>query len=60
MIGNKSDLSDQRAVSFEEASKFAEENNMIYIEASAKNGKNVEDAFLSTATKISEKIKNGE
>lgn len=60
LIGNKLDLSDQRKVSFEEASKFAEENNIIYIEASAKTGKNVEDSFLSTATKIVEKIKNGE
>jgi GTPase SAR1 family protein len=60
MIGNKMDLAEQREVSFEEATKFAEENNLVYVETSAKTGKNVEDAFLSTATKISEKIKNGE
>ena len=29
MIGNKLDLSDQREVSFEEASKFAEENGLM-------------------------------
>lgn len=60
MIGNKLDLAEQRAVSFEEATKFAEENNLIYVETSAKSGKNVEDCFLSTAGKISEKIQNGE
>eukprot|EP01080_Neovahlkampfia_damariscottae_P001687 gene1687-456_t len=60
MIGNKLDLSDQREVSFEEASKFAEENGLIYVEASAKTGKNVEDSFFATSSKIFEKIKSGD
>jgi len=60
MIGNKVDLAEQRAVSFEEASKFADENNIIYIETSAKTGKNVEDVFLDTAKKIYDKIKSGD
>jgi small GTP-binding protein len=59
LIGNKIDLEEDRQVSLEEATKFAEENGLIYIETSAKNGKNVETAFLTTAKKIYDNIKNG-
>lgn len=59
LIGNKSDLEDQREVSFEEAAKFAEENNLLFLECSALNGDNVEQAFLSTARKIHEKVMCG-
>eukprot|EP01027_Heterolobosea_sp_BB2_P002244 GEZU01003358.1.p1 GENE.GEZU01003358.1~~GEZU01003358.1.p1 ORF type:complete len:157 (+),score=27.21 GEZU01003358.1:495-965(+) len=59
LIGNKLDLSSQREVSFEEASRFAEENGLIYVEASAKTGQNVEEAFLATARKIYSNIESG-
>lgn len=59
LIGNKSDLDDTREVSYEEAAKFAEENNLLFLECSAKNGDNVEQAFLSTAKKIHEKVQCG-
>lgn len=59
LIGNKSDLEDQREVSFEEASKFAEENNLLFLETSAKSGDNVEEAFMQLARKIHEKIMCG-
>ena len=36
LVGNKRDLEDQRDVSYEEASRFAEENGLLFIEASAK------------------------
>lgn len=57
LIGNKSDLN--REVSFEEARKFAEENDMKYVETSAYNGDNIEEAFLRSATDIYNDILNG-
>jgi len=59
LVGNKTDLAKQRQVTFEEASKFAEENGLIFIETSAKTGENVEETFLRTAKKIYENIQAG-
>lgn len=49
----------QRQVSFEEAQAFAQENNIMYMETSAKNGTNVEAAFIETAKQIFKKIEQG-
>lgn len=38
---------------------MAEENEMAYIETSAKQGKNVEDAFIKAIELISAKIEHG-
>lgn len=35
LIGNKSDLESTREVTYEEANKFAEENGLMFAEASA-------------------------
>jgi len=59
LCGNKVDLADQREVSYEEAARFAEENGLIYMETSAKTGKNVEEAFLRTAKDIYKNIESG-
>jgi len=59
LIGNKSDLDDQRDVTYEEASAFAEENGLIFLEASAKTGQNVEEAFLKTASLIFQNVQDG-
>lgn len=59
LVGNKVDLEHRRAVSFEEGQKFAEENGLIFLEASAKTAKNVEEAFVSTAAKIYSNIESG-
>jgi Ras-related protein Rab-14 len=39
----------QRDVTYEEASQFAEEHGLVFLETSAKTGENVDDAFMKTA-----------
>jgi Ras-related protein Rab-2A len=60
LIGNKSDLSNRRAVSTAEGQAFAEENGILFMETSAKTAYNVETAFLKTAQTIHEKILSGD
>eukprot|EP01101_Sappina_pedata_P010993 TRINITY_DN70_c0_g1_i1.p2 TRINITY_DN70_c0_g1~~TRINITY_DN70_c0_g1_i1.p2 ORF type:complete len:221 (-),score=91.35 TRINITY_DN70_c0_g1_i1:105-767(-) len=59
LIGNKNDLESKRAVSYEEGAQFARENDLIFLETSAKTSANVEEAFLTTAKKIYQKIEDG-
>jgi len=59
LIGNKRDVDVQRDVSYEEASKFAQENGVLFLESSAKTGENVEEAFLKTAKLIFQSIQDG-
>ena len=59
MVGNKVDLESERAISTEMAQEFAEIHNMKFVEASAKNGVNVEEAFAEAARTILGKIEGG-
>ncbi|XP_055904225.1 ras-related protein Rab-14 [Eupeodes corollae] len=59
LIGNKSDLESTREVTYEEAKEFADENGLMFLEASAMTGQNVEEAFLETARKIYQNIQEG-
>ncbi|MCI4384684.1 hypothetical protein PGIGA_G00041650 [Pangasianodon gigas] len=52
LVGNKSDLEHQRVVSKEEAMSFAKENRIHYMESSAKNRYNVDEAFLEVVRAI--------
>ena len=45
IIGNKSDLEEERDVSKDEAQAKAEQYNIAYMETSAKNGDNINKAF---------------
>ena len=45
LIGNKCDLIEKRAVTYEEATEYAKKRNLNYIELSAKTGTNVAQAF---------------
>jgi small GTP-binding protein len=45
LVGNKSDLLDQRAVSLEEINHFTRDFNLYYMETSAKTGEGVGDCF---------------
>ena len=59
LIGNKCDLDTRRQVSYEEGERFAKENQLIFMETSAKNQTNVEEAFLKTSEIIYENIDKG-
>jgi small GTP-binding protein len=52
IIGNKSDLIKDVVVSSEELKEYAEKNGLEYIETSAKNNENVEEAFKYIAYKV--------
>lgn len=43
LIGNKSDLARKRAVSTEEGEQFAKDHGLMFMEASARSGENVEE-----------------
>ena len=60
MVGNKKDLEDEREVTFLEASRFAQENGLMFLETSAKTGQCVEEAFLQCSKNILAKIETGE
>lgn len=52
LAGNKADLQDQRDVTFLEASRLAQENNMLFLETSARTGEGVEESFIMSAKTI--------
>ena len=56
LIGNKCDREDAREVEFEEGQKLAEDNNMLFFEASAKTSVNVDKIFNESAEEIFNKI----
>ena len=60
LIGNKIDLENKREVSYEEGKNFAEENDLLFFETSAKEGNNIQEIFVQSATNILDKINNGE
>eukprot|EP00827_Trimyema_finlayi_P001141 TRINITY_DN1395_c0_g1_i2.p1 TRINITY_DN1395_c0_g1~~TRINITY_DN1395_c0_g1_i2.p1 ORF type:complete len:175 (-),score=82.46 TRINITY_DN1395_c0_g1_i2:13-537(-) len=47
LIGNKCDLQDKREVTMQEAEEFAKQNDMTYLETSAKTSENVQKAFYT-------------
>ncbi|KAK2722686.1 hypothetical protein QYM36_003016 [Artemia franciscana] len=46
LAGNKSDLAQRRAVEFDEAKVFADEQGLLFMETSAKTAMNVNDIFM--------------
>jgi len=68
LVGNKVDLCDERSsesssrrreVPTEEAERWAKEEGLLFVEASAKSGQNVEYAFEQASRDILDKIKRG-
>mmetsp|Transcript_123512 Transcript_123512/g.335410 ORF Transcript_123512/g.335410 Transcript_123512/m.335410 type:complete len:216 (-) Transcript_123512:279-926(-) len=58
-VGNKCDMKDKRAVTFLEASRCAQENDILFLETSALTGEGVEEVFIKVARMILNKIEDG-
>ena len=63
LIGNKNDMEKERKVSFEKGMEFADLHGMKFFETSAKENKNVEEAFkemtkdiINSFKKVNEKL----
>ncbi|XP_021809570.1 ras-related protein RIC1-like [Prunus avium] len=52
LVGNKADLTANKVVSYETAKAFADEIGIPFMETSAKNATNVEQAFMAMAAEI--------
>ncbi|THD22323.1 RAB2B member RAS oncogene family [Fasciola hepatica] len=59
LVGNKCDLDARRQVDREEGEAFAREHGLLFLETSAKTAVNVEEAFVSTARAIYERLQDG-
>ena len=58
LVGNKSDLTSKRVVSFDAAKEFADNLGIEFLETSAKNATNVEQAFMTMAAQIKNRMAN--
>ncbi|PHU09074.1 hypothetical protein BC332_20934 [Capsicum chinense] len=56
LVGNKCDLTAQKVVSTETAQAFADEIGIPFMETSAKNATNVEQAFMAMAASIKNRM----
>ena len=58
LVGNKSDFSEEREITYEEGKKMADKYNLIFFETSAKSGENVQLVFKIMGEEVREKIIN--
>jgi len=56
LVGNKSDLTSKKVVEYTVAKEFADQLNIPFLETSAKNATNVEQAFLTMAKQIKDRM----
>jgi Ras-related protein Rab-1A len=57
LIGNKCDMANQRAVSYESGKELADSYGMEFLETSAKNATNVEKSFYMMSVAIKNRMK---
>jgi len=60
LLGNKMDLNAQRQVTLEEAQSWGKEKDINVMEASAKTGENVQDAFVMLVKEIEKVVDNSD
>ncbi|CAD8072688.1 unnamed protein product [Paramecium sonneborni] len=56
LVANKTDLSDKRVITTEEGQSFAKKHDLIFVEASAKTGFQVDKIFQEAAEAVLKKI----
>lgn len=56
MVGNKCDLTAKKVVEYAAAKEFSEQLGIPFLETSAKNATNVEQAFLTMAAEIKSRM----
>ena len=60
LVGNKRDISDKREIDREDAKLFSKmNNNILFMETSAKTAYNVEEAFAALTVEIYDRIQDG-
>ena len=52
LVGNKCDLESERKISYEQGKEFAKQYGMQFLETSAKNSINVDEAFITITKQI--------
>jgi Ras-related protein Rab-4B len=57
LVGNKSDLTEERAVAHETALEFADARKMDYVETSAKTGENIAEVFMRCALEVESRMR---
>merc|ERR1711964_629883 len=60
LVGNKCDLVSKRIVEYDSAKQFADSLDIPFLETSAKNSHNVEQAFLTMAAQIKNRMGTAE
>jgi small GTP-binding protein len=56
LVGNKSDLAEHRAVATDEGIGFSKSENLLFIETSARDASNVQEAFTLLITEVVRKL----
>merc|ERR1712115_98590 len=56
LVGNKCDLNSKKVVSYDEAKELADSLGVQFMETSAKNSHNVEQAFQAMAKDIKQRV----